>query len=305
MTKKKKTRNSFSTLLKVLLAVFLLLLIISVLKTCNDCKNTRVITILDETGYLPENEDWDNIPDVVPPYDDNDLDSLAEKVSLEAFFPPIGNQESYGTCVAWAVGYNLKTALNAIDNHWTQEQLAEPTNQTSSKDLWMGIPAEQKGAMCEGTGFGPAFTVLMDKGVSNMKEVPYKKLGNCQGTYLGDTTNRIASYNHVVSNRGGTPSVGQLKAYLHDTIPLAFSAKLGYAFKEWNSDRVLSQDNYLMRGEQHAYHAMVLVGYDDSKNAFRVRNSWGEDWGDQGSIWVDYTFFINQFLDEVFIANNH
>ena len=104
MTKKKKTRNSFSTLLKVLLAVFLLLLIISVLKTCNDCKNTRVITILDETGYLPENEDWDNIPDVVPPYDDNDLDSLAEKVSLEAFFPPIGNQESYGTCVAWAVG---------------------------------------------------------------------------------------------------------------------------------------------------------------------------------------------------------
>lgn len=302
---KKKYRNNFSILLKILLAVFLLLLVISVIKTCNDCKNARVITIVDETGYLPEQEDWENIPDVVPPYDDNDLDSLAERVSLEAFFPPIGNQERYGTCVAWAVGYNLKTALNAIDNHWTQEQLADPVNQTSPKDLWMGIPADQKGSMCEGTGFGPAFSVLMDKGVANMKEVPYDKLGNCQGTIVGDTANRIANYNHVVSNSGGMPSVGQLKAYLNDTIPLVFAAKLGYAFKGWNSDRVLSQDNYLMRGEEHAYHAMVLVGYDDSKLAFRVRNSWGEEWGDHGSIWVDYTFFIDQFLDEVFMANNH
>ena len=53
---------------------------------------------------------------------------------------------------------------------------------------------------------------------------------------------------------------------------------------------------------QHAYHAMALSGYDDSKNAFRVRNSWGEEWGDNGSIWVDYEFFINEFCTEVFMA---
>lgn len=302
---KEKTKRTFGIVLKILLAVFLLLLLASILKTCNDCRTARrCVTIVDQTGYLPEKENWDIIPNVVPPYDDKDFDSLADKVSLEAFFPPIGSQGKYGTCVAWSVGYNLKTALNAIDKHWTQEQLADPANQTSPKDLWMGIPADQKGPMCEGTGFGSAFTVLMNEGVSNMKEVPYKNLGNCQGSIVGDTTNRIASFNHVVSSSGGQPSLEQLKAYLHDTIPLAFSAKLGYAFKEWNSDRTLARDNYLMDGERHAYHAMVLVGYDDARQAFRVRNSWGEDWGDHGSIWVDYTFFMNQFLDEVFMAKN-
>lgn len=297
-----RRKNGFSVLLKVLLAIFLLLLIACVVKTCSDC-NAR-ITIVDQTGYLPDKEDWTIIPDVVPPYDDDDLDGLDEMVSLEAFFPPIGDQKTYGTCVAWAVGYNLKTALNAIDKHWTQDQLADPANQTSPKDLWMGIPAGQKGGMCQGTGFGAALTVLKDNGVACMKDVPYDNLGKCQGNIVGDTNNRIVSFSHIESSGGGLPSVGQMKAYLNDTIPLAISAKLGYAFMKWDGDRILSQDNYLMKGEDHAYHAMVLVGYDDSKQAFRVRNSWGDGWGDHGSIWVDYTFFVNQFLVDVFMVNN-
>src|SRR5574344_227390 len=55
---------------------------------------------------------------------------------------------------------------------------------------------------------------------------------------------------------------------------------------------------------QHAYHAMVLSGYDDSKHAFRVRNSWGPSWGDNGSIWVDYDFFLSSFVFGAFVAQN-
>lgn len=296
----KSKKYGFSILIKILLALFLLLLIISVVKTCSYCNNC--FTIVDQTGYLPDRENWDIIPDVVPPYDDNDLD---DKVSLEAFFPPIGDQGTYGTCVAWAVGYNLKTALNAIDKHWTQDQLADSANQTSPRDLWMGIPSDQKGRRCRGTGFGAAFMVLQDHGVASMMDVPYENLGSCQGAFVGDSANRIAGFSHIVSNDGGLPTVGQLKAYLADTIPLAISAKLGHAFMHWDSDQVLDQDNYLMRSEDHAYHAMVLVGYDDSRQAFRIRNSWGDSWGDHGSIWVEYSFFINQFLDKVFMAYNH
>lgn len=35
-------------------------------------------------------------------------------------------------------------------------------------------------------------------------------------------------------------------------------------------------------------HAMVITGYDDSKSAYRVLNSWGGDWGDNGYLWWDY-----------------
>lgn len=35
-------------------------------------------------------------------------------------------------------------------------------------------------------------------------------------------------------------------------------------------------------------HAMLLVGYDDERNAWLVRNSWGADWADNGHVWIDY-----------------
>lgn len=305
-TRKKIVRTSgyiSSTILKILLAILLFLLLLSIFKILLDCRYIRVhTTIVDDTGYLPDNEDWDNIPDTIPPYDDDDLDSLPQHISLEAYFPPIGNQGKYGTCVAWAVGYNLTTALNAIQNKWTPQQLEDPTYQTSPKDLWMGIATGDKGAFCSGTNFEPTFYVLTSSGVANMQDVPYKNLGSCNGQYIGDASNKLTYFKHIVAATGGNPSVAQIKAYLSDTIPLVIAAHLGDRFMEWDSDETITSDTYLQPGMQHAYHAMALSGYDDSKNAFRVRNSWGEEWGDNGSIWVDYEFFINEFCTEVFMA---
>ena len=41
--------------------------------------------------------------------------NLPSSVDLSPKFPPIGDQGQYGTCVAWAVAYNLKTALDGMD----------------------------------------------------------------------------------------------------------------------------------------------------------------------------------------------
>ncbi len=38
-------------------------------------------------------------------------------------------------------------------------------------------------------------------------------------------------------------------------------------------------------------HAMLIVGYDDSKQAFRVKNSWGTGWADNGYVWFSYDWF--------------
>lgn len=37
-------------------------------------------------------------------------------------------------------------------------------------------------------------------------------------------------------------------------------------------------------------HAMLMVGYDDSKQAFRVKNSWGSGWNEGGYVWMSYDF---------------
>lgn len=300
MTNKKNNKSyGFSTLLKILAVLALLLFVLCVVKTCTDCRRINTVTIVDRTGYLPDRENWDDIPDVKPPYNDDELDSLPESVSLERFFPPVGDQGRYGTCVAWATGYNLKTALNAINNKWTPEQLADPANQTSPKDLWMGIPSSRKGQYCEGTVFEAAFSVLKTKGASNLAKVPYSNMGTCKGSFAGDSDNRIVSFNHVVAS-GGLPSVKQIKAYLRDTVPLVFAANVGNVFTSWRSDKVFSSSDNGKKGG----HAMVITGYDDSRHAFRIRNSWGVSWGDKGSAWVDYDFFMNDFCEEVFMASN-
>ncbi|GAC13826.1 C1 family peptidase [Aliiglaciecola lipolytica] len=37
-------------------------------------------------------------------------------------------------------------------------------------------------------------------------------------------------------------------------------------------------------------HAMLIVGYDTAKRRFKVRNSWGYDWGDRGYAWLPYEY---------------
>jgi len=38
-------------------------------------------------------------------------------------------------------------------------------------------------------------------------------------------------------------------------------------------------------------HALCLMGYDDSKKAFLIQNSWGTAWGMKGFGWLPYSYF--------------
>ena len=43
-------------------------------------------------------------------------------------------------------------------------------------------------------------------------------------------------------------------------------------------------------------HAVYCMGYDDSKKAFKVRNSWGPNWGEDGNFWLPYDYMTNPDL---------
>ena len=261
-----------------------------------------LLEIISQTGWLQDKEEMDNIPEDITPFDD-ETQVLDGVVSLDHLFPPIGDQGSYGTCVAWSVGYNLKTALNAIENQWTSAQLASTSNQTSAKDLWNCIPAASKGTKCNGTNFEPALDALIAYGSASLSTVPYTNMGNCDGQRVGDKDNKLTNYRKIASETQGlTPD--NFKGYLNAGRPIAIGAKLGDRFMTWSSSAIISSDTYNNPGMQHAYHAMVLSGYDDDKQAFRLRNSWGPSWGDKGSIWVDYNFFCQSFCFAAFVAQN-
>ncbi|MBN1186089.1 MAG: C1 family peptidase [Bacteroidales bacterium] len=252
-----------------------------------------------------DEENLDEIEDDINLGSMGDQD-LPSSVDLTSKLPPIGNQGAYGTCVAWALGYNLKTFLEGVDQGYSPSQLSNVSNQFSPKDLFWSIPSAQKGADCNGTGFEYAFDMMVSRGIAKMSTVPYSGLGDCSNSPESEWTSDAGNYK-IDSYREVNLDVDELKGYLADGRAVAIGARLGDNFMAWNSDDVINSDTYLNPGMQHAYHAMLLAGYDDdmgSSGAFRVVNSWATSWGDDGYIWVDYDFFVDEFCFAAFVATN-
>jgi C1A family cysteine protease len=230
--------------------------------------------------------------------------NLPSKVDLTDKLPPVGDQGQYGTCVTWSVGYGMRSYLNAVSRNLTPQQLADKRNQFSPSDLWMSM--NEKGDNCDGSNFEPAFNVLVNRGITTLQTAPYGSLqcsASSPQSWTSDAANyKILNYRMIAES---DMTVENLKSHLAQGQLISFGAQLGDNFMAWNGSSVLSSETYLQPDMQHAYHAIVLAGYDDSKGgkgAFLVYNSWGESWGDRGHIWVDYNFFIQNFVFCAFVA---
>jgi C1A family cysteine protease len=223
--------------------------------------------------------------------------------SLIDKFPPIGDQGQYGTCVAWAVAYNMKTTLNGISKGYGASDLASTNKQFSPRDLFTAIDDANKGANCGGTNFNFAFDLVQNRGVATLATAPYTtNLGTCsQGTLDPSWTQEAANYKFKFWRKIDA-TVDAVKENISQNVPVVFGAKLADNFMSHNSDEVISSATSYDNVGQHAYHAMIIAGYDDDKGpngAFRCVNSWGTSWGGNGYFWVDYNFFFNEFLSSL------
>ena len=90
------------------------------------------------------------------------------------------------------------------------------------------------------------------------------------------------------------------KNALYNDIPLIFGVGLTDSFNALSSDDSSSISSSSGLWEPKSYedrlggHALTIVGYDDYKfgGSFRVVNSWGREWGDNGYFWIKYSDFI-------------
>lgn len=45
-------------------------------------------------------------------------------------------------------------------------------------------------------------------------------------------------------------------------------------------------------------HAVSIIGYDNTKQAVLIQNSWSEDWGIKGKFWMPYSFLLSSDCDD-------
>jgi cathepsin L len=93
---------------------------------------------------------------------------------------------------------------------------------------------------------------------------------------------KAASWDYVNSPPDKLPTVLQLKRALVEhgplVAPIVYDECLGNYRGGVFNERDLDTIN----------HAVLLIGWDDQKQAWLVKNSWGEDWGEKGFGWIKY-----------------
>ena len=139
------------------------------------------------------------------------------------------------------------------------------------------------GSGCNG-GFWQ-YTIAQSVGVPLLKNCPYVGYPEqLTAASLGPMT-KITQWGYV-GDDATIPSVPEIKDSLVRYGPLcvgiyadnALDAYTGGVYGTYASNPANPSAN----------HAVTLVGWDDSKNAWLIKNSWGSDWGIGGYFWCDY-----------------
>jgi hypothetical protein len=97
------------------------------------------------------------------------------------------------------------------------------------------------------------------------------------------------------------PSEDSLKGALLSRKAVAFSFRIGALTDTWMRDPSLQRITGFRlplseSGPRLATHACIIIGYDDNISSFRIRNSFGSMWGDNGDFWISYSTMILPFF---------
>ncbi len=208
--------------------------------------------------------------------------------------PPAVDQKKVGSCVAWAVGYGLMSSeylrKNGVSSFSGYDNIFSPLY--IYNQLWEKTFDNKN----------------ISTGISIVKALQLvKQQGCCQWKYMSpdeksiyDTPSSDAKADASLHKftrifRFKTYDVDIMKEVLFKNIPIIISVHINKSFQQGNMVNFKKVNNRfiwnLFGPEPYmGSHAMVICGYDDSIKAFKVLNSWGPTWANDGSVWIDYDF---------------
>ena len=209
-------------------------------------------------------------------------------------FPPPRSQGKQPSCTGWAVGFGFMSFYQAAKNNWTfnsDDYIFSPSY------IYQSIK-ECDDCSC-GSRIDYALDFLKNYGNVPLTYFPYKQ-NSCSkpSTNLQNVAKeyKISDWFRIEDIKNLT----EIKRYLSNNMPIIVSVKVDKAFENfyYKSDN----DTYeWSNSSDYDFHAMLVVGYDDNRNAMRLLNSWGTSWGTDGYGWVDYKSF-RAMIDQAFVV---
>lgn len=217
---------------------------------------------------------------------------LPASVDLSDRLPPPGNQGKQNSCVGWATAYALKSLQERVENGW---------NNVSDQDHIFS-PAYIYNQINNGSDGGALFTdalnLLSSDGAAPLSAMAYSE--NDYTTKPSGAVRAIARQYRIDTWRQvNFADTREVKAQVNAGYPVLIGAIVDEGFKHLGADQVWSS----AQGPASGGHAMLVVGYDDNRGAFKIINSWGQNWGSAGFGWIDYGYF-RLVVKEAFVARD-
>jgi hypothetical protein len=231
-------------------------------------------------GALPSPPDQRDYP--VSSFNPTTSPALAPAWSFMDLLQPPRNQGNEGTCVGHAVacvmGYQQDTTAPTVGGQPDREVL-------SPRDVYEGARMlEPTPGGAEGAYPRAAWKYAQRQGVCREDLWPYRahergepRAGAAESRYA----NRVATYSRVPI---GTKAIKEAM-YWHGPAQIVIPVDDGFATPDADG-RIVSA------GQGYGAHAIVIAGWDDNRKAWHVRNSWGAEWGQNGSAWLPYSWAL-------------
>lgn len=200
--------------------------------------------------------------------------------------PPVYDQGQLGSCTA-----NALAAAVDFDNHLQTQQFLTPAR------LWIyyqerlmeGHVGQDSGAQIR-----DGAKVVAKLGVCPESDWPYDIATFAQAPPQKDYTDALKD--RVLTYAAVPQDLWSLKSVLAGGRPVVFGFTVYSAFE---SQQVAASGIVPMPSPADNVvggHAVVLVGYNDAVDRFRVRNSWGTGWGQQGYFEMPYLYVTSPSL---------
>lgn len=214
------------------------------------------------------------------------VSALPVLVDLRSKMPVVYTQGNLGSCTANGIGaaiqyemikQNIPSFIPSRLFIYYNERVIENTVKTDSgAQIRNGIKTVNKQGVCPETEWP-----------YNIKKFKTKPSAKCYTDALKDKATVYAVVKQDLNSMksclaSGYPIIGGFSVY--DSFESDQVSKTGIV-------PIPNKSESLLGG-----HCVLIVGYDDSKNWFIVRNSWGDSWGDKGYCYMPYEYWINPSL---------
>ncbi len=241
-------------------------------------------------GMLFEDEAYEALPRQSA--EDGAKADLPTQVDLTPYCPEVRHQGYIFSCVGWAAGYGAMSIQRAVMNGCTDKEVIT-RNAHSALFLYNQIKKEDCN---KGSKITEALEFLSQKGDCLARQFDFD-VNNCAqqpDSLVATQARRFAIQDFITLfsvQEESDIKVLRIRRVLARNKPVIVGMSLLRNF--YDLKNAVYWHPEIGNTTPAGGHAMVVVGYDDRREAFKLMNSWGKNWGDQGFIWVKYKDFGN------------